>query len=721
VAAGLLVATVAVTFCVAYGLIAFHPLGPVYGAFGVQAGLWGGVATALVAALVGGTHARATAPIVAGALLLAELLQALGSDPRLPADPSERFATATALAALAVAAAGIFQVAFGALRLGGLLKYLAYPVVAGLMAAVALLVVKSQIPIILGWTGWSAWRAQTVSLPTLLTGAVVILAVVFGPRWLWGLPGQVIGLAVGLVLGTALSWGAGAVIGRVDPLPSSLPAVIDAASALRLIGEHGFAFAADYLLVPGLSIALFSSLSSLLASAAVDAVSGEAHDSNRELIGQGLGNAASGLVGGLAGGGAASLSTMNYRCGGRTRLAGVAAAVMLACFILFFDHVITVVPKAVVAAIVVVGAIRLIDPWVLRLCRAAVAPGRRADRATVVTNLGLLVGVAATGFVFDLIVAIVVGLLASSAHFIARAARVRFRLAYRGHQVHSKRARPLEDQETLVTLGRRIAVFELQGTVFFGSAERLVARMKREASDASYIVVGLGRVDEIDASGFRVLYQFLSRMRREGRFVLIAHLTTRHPLWPVLADMGVDPHAISQQGFADTDSALEWAEDRLLETHGRGRRARTEVTLGQIDVLRDAPPEMLEWFARHLPRQIYAAGSVIIREGDTDRSLYMLTAGVVSVRVTAADGDRQRLVSFAAGTIFGELAFLDAGLRSASLVADEESCCYVLTVETFERLQRERPDLAVKLLANISIDLVQRLRAASSQIRALQS
>jgi sulfate permease, SulP family len=709
-----------VTFCVADGLIAFQPLGPDYALLGVRAALWGGVGTGLVAALVGGTQGKATAPMLAGALLLAELLGELADDPRLPADPGARFVTAVALAAFVVGAAGLFQVAFGALRLGSSIKYLAYPVVAGLTGAVALLVLKSQLPIILGWNAWADWRTTPVSPAALLTGLVVLVVMVLGGRWLTVIPPQVIGIVVGTPLAIGLTWVGGPAIATVGALPASWPPTIHPQGALRFLGQHGAVFTIQHVLLPALSIAVFSSLNSLVASTAVDELSGEVHDGNRELVGQGLGNVAASLVGGLPGSGGASLSTMNYRCGGRTWVAGVAAALFLALFIVSVGDVLDLIPRAVLAAIVILGAVRLIDPWVLRLARASLSPERRADRGTVLINLGTMIGVATLGVVFNLIVAIMVGLLASSAHFIVRAARVRFRHAYRGDHVHSKRARPREDLEALRTLGGAIAVFELQGPLFFGSAGRIVARMQHEAPDARYVIVGLSRVDDIDASGFRVVYQFMSRLRREGRFVLIGHLTTRHPLWPHLADMGVDPGHVGDQFFPDTDRALQWAEDRLLATRNGAHGIRAELTLAEIWALHGSSPEMLEWFGRHLTRQVHPAGGVIIREGDADRSLYLLAAGTVNVVTGGSDDGPHRIGSFSPGTVFGEIAFLDAGLRSAFAVADEEVVCHVLTLDTFERLRRERPDFAVTFLANLSLDLAHRLRTASTEIRALQ-
>jgi MFS superfamily sulfate permease-like transporter len=687
---------------------------------GVQAALWGGVGAALVTVIVGGTRARATAPMLAGALLLAGLLRDLADDHRLPTDATERFEASVALAAFVVGTAGLLQVAFGALRLGNSIKYLAYPVVAGMTAAVALLVLKSQLPAFLGWHTWSAWRTQPVSIAALLTAGLVLGVMGAASRRLVAMPPQAIGLVVGILLAIGITWLGGRAIETVGALPSEWPLAIHPGAALRFLRQHNLAFVIEHVLLPALSIAVFGSLNSLVASTAVDELSGEVHDSNRELIGQGLGNVTASLVGGLPASGGASLSTMNYRCGGRTWIAGVAAGLCLMLFIVFAGAVLDVIPKAVLAAIVILGAVRLIDPWVLRLVRAAFAGERRADRGTVLINLGTMVGVATLGLVFNLIVAIMVGLLASSAHFIVRAARVRFRHAYRGDRVRSKRARPQDDLDALVTLGRAIAVFELQGPLFFGSAERVVARMQREAPDARYVIVGLSRVDDIDASGFRVVHQFMARLRREGRFVLIGHLTTRHPLWPHLADMGIDPLDVGQQFFPDTDAAMQWAEDRVLATGRKAVGTRAELTLEEICTLRGSPPEMLRWFARHLTRQVHPAGGVIIREGDSDRSLYLLAAGTVSVLVGGTGDGLHRIGSFSPGTVFGEIAFLDAGLRSASTVADDEVVCYVLTLDIFERLRRERPDFAVTLLANLSLDLAQRLRATSTEVRTLQ-
>ena len=126
--------------------------------------------------------------------------------------------------------------------MGGLVKYLAYPVVAGLTGAVALLVLKTQLPILLAWSEWRGWRREPVSPTTLLMSLVVIVVMVFGGRRLPGVPPQVIGLVVGVALALALAWVGGPALARLGGLPSALPLPIDPRPALRLLGQNGLVF-----------------------------------------------------------------------------------------------------------------------------------------------------------------------------------------------------------------------------------------------------------------------------------------------------------------------------------------------------------------------------------------------------------------------------------------------------------------------------------------------
>jgi MFS superfamily sulfate permease-like transporter len=723
VVAGVVAAIVSLPFCVGFGLMAFEPLGPAHSAFAVQAGLCGGFASGLLAALLGGTRAQISAPIVAGALLLADFLRDLSS---LSGASAEGFEVQVGLVAIVVALAGLLQISFGALRLGGLVRYLAYPVVIGLMASVGILTAKGQLVEFLGPGGVEGWERapwSPAAIATLATGTLTLAVVVLGKRVLPRVPGPVLGLAVGVVFAAALRFAGGPMLSvpRLAPLASAVPMPIDPSPALHAVRALGPAWLLRTLLGPVLSIALFSSLNSLLSSSVADALTGAQHDANRELVGQGVGNLGAAVFGGVPGGGLASLSALNWNSGGRTRLAGAVHGISLLVFLVAGGSMMAIIPRVVLAAIVVVTAAALFDPWIFRLLRALFDPKRRADRADTLVNLGLMVAVCVAALVGGLVNAIVVGVLASSAYFIFRIGRVRYRLAYRGNQVHSKRARPLEDLERLSEDGRSIAVFELAGAIFFGSADALVRRVEKDAEGATEVILGLHAVDEIDASGLRVLLQFVSRMEREGRQVLFGNMTAHHRSWPRLLNTGIREEEIQRHFFSSTDLAHEAAEDRLLERMRPGADRGAGVPVAGTDLFRGLPDDLVAWLHDHVEHRRYERGAVIVAAGATDRSLYVLTSGTVSV-VAGDGGDGQettRLAGFAAGTVFGEIALLDAGPRSASVVADDVVACSVLSVDAFADLRLTRPDLAFRLLENLSLGMARRLRAATEQIRTL--
>ena len=726
--AGAVVAVVCLPFCIGFGLIAYAPLGSEHTAFAMRAGLVGGILSGVLASLFGGTRGQISAPIIAGALLIAELTQSIWTDPHFIALGSgDRLGVTLALVSVTVGTAALLQLGFGALGLGVLVRYLAYPVVTGLMAAVAILTAKGQLLEFLGPAATPSGTNGAFSpamLATLVTGIVTIAGMKLGTRFIPRLPGPLIGLLIGVAIGQATNrlGGSALSIPMLLAVPSAVPRPVDPRPAFALLAQLGPAWFVKCLLLPAFSIALFSSLNSLLAASAVDAKSGHNHRPNRELIGQGLGNLAAAAFAGLPGGGLASLSTLNWQSGGRTRLAGLTQGFTLTCCLVFGGSLVAYIPRVVLAAVVFIAAVGLFDVWIWRLVRAAFDPSRHADRNDTLANLGLVLAVTTAVLALGLVSGIVLGVVGSSVYFIVRIGRVRYRFSFRADTVHSKRARPLDEISILAELGNRIAVFELAGAIYFGSADRLVRRLLADAKGASIIILGLRDVDEIDSSGLRVLLQFITRMHREGRQLLIGHLTTSHLLWERLADMGLEHAELGRQFFPSTDAALEWAEDQLLSTTVPTARTTKQIALDDLDMLRGLPPELVHWLNERVSWRTFARGTMVVAAGTPERTLYFLTSGRVGVLAQngeAMNDPAPRLASLSAGTVFGEIALLDSGPRTATIVAETDSTCACLTAEQFESLSREQPELALRLLESLSLSLARRLRAATEQIGAL--
>jgi CRP-like cAMP-binding protein len=188
-----------------------------------------------------------------------------------------------------------------------------------------------------------------------------------------------------------------------------------------------------------------------------------------------------------------------------------------------------------------------------------------------------------------------------------------------------------------------------------------------------------------------------------------------------MSDLGVTAAVHPEHIFVDTDRALEWAEDQLIQVHEAGLGAPEELAFASLDALAglDGPERAV--LAGMLIRRSYAKGDAVFHEGDDGQDLYLIASGAASVTLKlAGEGRENRLATFSAGTVFGELALLDPGPRSATVVADEALVCYVLTEQAFERLRKDHPGIAIALLTNLGRELTRRLRRANRTIYQLE-
>jgi glutaminase len=288
------------------------------------------------------------------------------------------------------------------------------------------------------------------------------------------------------------------------------------------------------------------------------------------------------------------------------------------------------------------------------------------------------------------------------------------RRSYRGDSVHSNRQRPESESDALATLGRAIAVFELQGELFFGSTELLYRRVMAEVDDVAYVVLDFRRVTALDHAARTVLDGLQRALYESGRTLLTAHgersggegSSQYSPRWT--------------RRFVDVDSALEWCEDELLNGAG-AVAAEPPAALAAQELLQGLSAEEVAEVAAVSTRREVAAGETIFHEGDAADSLYFLVTGSVSVLLPLpGTGRARRLATLGAGVAFGEMALLDEGRRSADVVADRDCVLVELTTTAFAELGRRLPHLGRTLFSNLARNLSRRLRAANHQVRALE-
>jgi glutaminase len=292
---------------------------------------------------------------------------------------------------------------------------------------------------------------------------------------------------------------------------------------------------------------------------------------------------------------------------------------------------------------------------------------------------------------------------------------------YRVDLVRSNRLRTPEERRILNEQGRRIAVLEAQGALFFGSTEKLLRRLSEAASDANFVIVDFKRVHLADASAW-MLFERAARALAAGDVQLVlASISADGGLRRLAEAIGAESGGRLARVFHDVDAALEWCEDQLLARAGHSGLA-TRYALSEINLfkgLNSAECRLLEAIVQPL---IFEKGDVIIREGADARLFFVLARGKVSVHITMlGEGNRKkRVASIGPGLSFGEMALLDGGKRSADIVADERVICYGLGVEQLQELAAEHPNIMITILGNLTREFSERLRHANQEIRVLE-
>jgi SulP family sulfate permease len=236
------------------------------------------------------------------------------------------------------------------------------------------------------------------------------------------------------------------------------------------------------------------------------------------------------------------------------------------------------------------------------------------------------------------------------------------------------------------------------------------------------VVLDMKRVTDVDSTGAKILLQMHDRLVKGGRHLLVSGLDDHSHIAEFMKDMGVTAALTRGRVFRDADRAIEWAEDHVLLSEVGDVARREEFPFAQLEVFAGMSEVELHIVTKLLERRTYAQGELLFSEGDESKELYITAKGSASVRLRLAGGSREaRLVTFSAGTIFGELALLDQEARSASVQADEDLVCYVLSHASFTELTRGHPRIAITLLTNLSRELSGRLRRATRTIYQLSN
>lgn len=515
---GITAAIVALPLALAFGVAS--GAGPV-------AGLYGAICVGLFAALFGGTATQISGPTGPMTIVSASLFTQFGSNP--------------AAAFTVVMLAGLFQILFGHLKIGRYVNLMPYPVISGFMTGIGGILIIMQLDPLLGYdTPANVMNALTV-LPeylihpnwgALAIGAVSVLICFRTPLAVRRLvPPPLVALLVGSAAAALLPG-----VPVLGEIPSALPSLQVPAIEPALLRD---------MLTSALVLAALGSIDSLLTSLVADNATATFHDSDKELVGQGIGNLAAGLLGGIPGAGATIRTLTNIQSGGRTPLSGVVHALVLLTIAIGLGPVVGFIPQAALSGVLIKVGVDVID-WRF-LGRAHRAP--RGDLVLMVVVFVLTVFV-------DVITAVGIGIVLASLSFVKEAADVQMESIRAITDPDSEKLFDPEETRLFRQCRGSVLLVHLSGLMSFGAANEMARRFS-SLDSYEVLILDLLDVPRIDGSAGLELEELIQRAVDKGREVVIVGLG--YPVARVLTQLGSLELVKETQRFATRIEGLQAA------------------------------------------------------------------------------------------------------------------------------------------------------------------
>ena len=492
---GLLAAIIALPLALAFGVAS---------GLGATAGLYGAIACGILAAACGGTPGLISGPTGPVTVMIAALAT------QHPDKPNLVFSSAIA--------AGIFQIILGRLKTGQIIQYIPHPVVSGFMTGIGVIIVSIQLLPLMGlspagdvFAAFEAlWKSSNQANFTALSlGLMTIVTIYAVQRLPWKIPPML----VALVGGTAASILLKLDVPTIGMIPAGLPHVE--------LPSFDFALA-HIVLASGLSFAIVGSIDSLLTAVLVDKTTKQRHQSNKELIAQGLGNIVAGLIGGIPGSGTTMPSIVNVSSGGRTMISGVLSGVLLLTVLLGLGTVASLIPLAVLAGILITVGISIMDKKTL----AAITTAPKSDSMVMVIVLALTVFV-------DLMMAVAVGVALASTIFAKRMADTK---RSKINAMASLDEWSSSSERLPKFIKEQLFLYDFIGPLFFGEVNNFVDVWKN-LNTAKVVILRFNNVPFIDQSGAYALEDALDDWQGLSDGVIFVGLN--EGIHAVLEDVGI--------------------------------------------------------------------------------------------------------------------------------------------------------------------------------------
>ncbi|MCR4964206.1 MAG: SulP family inorganic anion transporter [Bacteroidales bacterium] len=549
---GITAGIVALPLALAFGIQAFGGIDdPSASSMGALAGLIGATFLGFFASLFGGTHSQISGPTGPMTVITASLLSGVWA---------AQHSMSAVLISMSLAGlfCGLFQILFGILKIGKYVRYIPYPVLSGFMSGIGVIIIIQQLYPLIGCKSPVLVVDMIKELPMRLAGGVSFTALLLGigtiaiiylfPLITKKIPSTLVALLVMTIISLFLNMDEKLLIGQI---PSGFPMPAFAKEGLSLTGlDWGAILKAS--VIPGLTLAGLGSIDTLLTSVVADNITKTHHNSNRELIGQGIGNMISGLFCGISGAGATMRTVVNVKSGGRSQISGMVHSMLLLAVLLGLGSLVRYVPLSVLAGILITVGWGIIDfkgfKDLLKIPRAD---------AVVLIIVFLL-----TVFV-DLLTAVGIGMVIACVLFMKRASDLVEGGYSSAEMTHFDKESPWQDEGGMPdTAQHKIYIQRLNGPIFFGTITKFQSVMNDVPEDAKIVIIRMRLVSFMDQSGLYAMETAIKELQARGVLVLMTIIQPQ-PMY-MLKTLDVIPDLIPEENtFKTFEECTEFLKKRV--------------------------------------------------------------------------------------------------------------------------------------------------------------
>jgi SulP family sulfate permease len=715
---GLVDGVIVIPLITSFAILIFSGELAAFATVGIGMVLFGGLILQLIIGLTNSAPGMVGAPQDSPAAILGLTSAAIVVSMK-DASIEAKFITVVVTIILTSVISGLFFVFIGGFKLSRFVRFIPYPVVGGFIAGTGLLLIQGALGIMLGSAPSLTnlgilFKVENLLLwiPGILFGAVVLIAsrrfnhfltypaLLVGTIAVFYILTQISGFSINELREMGWLLGPFPQGALWKPLDLSLLPQVDWSVILSQSSNIA-------------AIAVISLVSLLLNASALELIAQKDVDLNRELISTGIANIAGGLGGSSVGYHMLGVSSLSFRMGISNRLVPVFAASVTGLTLLFGASLLSLIPKLIAGGLIFFVGLSFLTEWLYDAWF-------QLPRLDYLLVWVILIVVGAAGFLEGVGTGIVIAVVL----FVVNYSRIDIiKDELTGTSYQSSTERPFEHRQLIRSVGEQIQILRLHGFIFFGTSQSLVNRVNDRIKESQpeklhYLILDFQHVSALDSSAVFSFIRLKQLADNQKFHLLLTDLNkeTKHKL----ARAGLNEQDEWIHFSPSLDHGMEWCETKLLLEEGGSTILRAGTLQAQLRKMLPSK-EHIDRFMTYLEKEEVQQFHIVINKGDLPDSMYFIDSGELTTRLEISKGKFIRLRNQGGGTMVGEMGLFLKQSRTATVVADEPSILYKLSLNEYNRMMQNDPELAFHLHQWIGRVLSVRLAENNHTLEALLS